>query len=437
MPETDAAAIEAEIAWFTALLDLRFRIHGGEAEECDLFEAVPPPVLPTEASGYAKRIDALGLAAGERLVLILAALPHLRPQALDPLLIANAQSGRPFTEFGGIVSAASGFAPSWETALFLLAGEDMARRLGALALFEADAPLRRRRLLDGPLDETIPSAIPLRLRTGVFTWLSTGRPPGLGPLLQPLSAPCLFDDLALHPLTREGLEALRDLISSQAALLDRAGPGAAADRSVTLFRGPPGGGKRTAAAVVARSVARPCYRLDLSTVRSRPNQDGPRALEDALDRAEEDGAILLLDEADAVFGAGAAAALAPLLLGGIDRFRGHLVIACRSGTVLDPRLTARIELRIPFPSPDGEARLRMWQTALAAVPAWEGGAPPDWWKRAHLPELGMNGITNVLRAAALRAVREDRPMRATDVEELAAAEARKALDREAEPADRP
>jgi hypothetical protein len=173
MSNRDAAAIEAEIAWFTSVLHLRFRPYGGEAEDGSV-EAPLPPQLPQDGPPYAAAVSAAGLSPDERLILILAAMPHLRPQALDPLLLVNQQTGQRFTEFGGVDAGTSGFFPSWETALFLLSGEDMARRIDCLALFDPHAPLRAHDLLQGPSSEDCPGAIPLRLNAGVAARLTRG-----------------------------------------------------------------------------------------------------------------------------------------------------------------------------------------------------------------------------------------------------------------------
>lgn len=147
-----AATLDAEIAWFGAVLDARLKADFGAAAD-----APPVPSAPSLSGrdAYAAMCRDAGLDDDARLVLILALLPSLRPQALDPLLVRNENTDRPFTEFGGIADR-RGFRPTRETALFLLAGEDMGRRLKAMALFAGDAPLVAHRLLARQDDQVAP-----------------------------------------------------------------------------------------------------------------------------------------------------------------------------------------------------------------------------------------------------------------------------------------
>ena len=148
-----AATLEAEIAWFDALLDGRVRAYSDTSTEAP--PAPPAPPLSGRADAYAAMCRDAGLDDDARLVLILALLPSLRPQALDALLLRNNNTSRLFTEFGGIADK-RGFRPTRETALFLLAGPDMGRRLAAMRLFADDAPLVDHHLLARQDDQVAP-----------------------------------------------------------------------------------------------------------------------------------------------------------------------------------------------------------------------------------------------------------------------------------------
>lgn len=148
-----AATIEAEIRWFEAVLDLRFRAHAGQAEMDAPMPSAPP--LSGRDDAYAALCRGAGIGDSERLILILALIPSLRPRALDPLLIRNQATDRCFTEFGGIADD-RGFRPTRETALFLLAGEDMGRRLAAMTLFAEKSTLVRHALIAKQPDPLAP-----------------------------------------------------------------------------------------------------------------------------------------------------------------------------------------------------------------------------------------------------------------------------------------
>lgn len=136
-----ADALEAELDWLGAHLLARIGTHFRQAGA-----EIPPP--PAVASGiYADRIAPLS--SGARLTVILALAPLLRPEALDPLFVRNANLDRGYAEFGGRRGAApGGFLPTVETALFLTGDGRLATRLAAMATFAADAPLLRLIALD-------------------------------------------------------------------------------------------------------------------------------------------------------------------------------------------------------------------------------------------------------------------------------------------------
>lgn len=152
-PASLSATLDAEIAWFSAMLEARLKAYFGQPTEEAPTPSAPP--LAGRNDTYAAMCRDAALDEPARLVLILALLPGLRPQALDPLLMRNQNIDRPFTEFGGIIDA-RGFRPTRETALFLLAGQDIGRRLTAMGLFADDAPLVRHNLLARQDDPVAP-----------------------------------------------------------------------------------------------------------------------------------------------------------------------------------------------------------------------------------------------------------------------------------------
>ena len=112
-----------EIEWCKAVIDLRFSQYfsADDSEEKKLqIEMVELPELD-EDSPYGLVVQKFDLGFYERLVIALALIPHLCPQALDSFLLNNRTLGRPYTEFGGWHGKShSGFLPTCETALFLL-----------------------------------------------------------------------------------------------------------------------------------------------------------------------------------------------------------------------------------------------------------------------------------------------------------------------------
>jgi hypothetical protein len=141
--------LERELQWFARVLDLRFNAYFAREPPAgaprDLAE-LPPPEPGDYLSAYACLLRERPLELVERLALILALVPHLRPQLLDVFSVKNATFDRRFTEFGG-VRVDDDFEPTGETLAFILGGGSLAARAAVARLLEPDQPLLRRDIL--------------------------------------------------------------------------------------------------------------------------------------------------------------------------------------------------------------------------------------------------------------------------------------------------
>ena len=146
--DSNAHDLERELEWFAKVLDSRLKLYfGTENTGTSVFD-IPPPDLSGSNSCYARLVRHYTLSTAERLVLLLALIPHIRPQILDVLWSKNETTDRGFTEFGGLRgSMHSGFIPTGETALFILAGDDLAARFDLTRLFEGDHFFSRHNIL--------------------------------------------------------------------------------------------------------------------------------------------------------------------------------------------------------------------------------------------------------------------------------------------------
>jgi hypothetical protein len=163
--EANSATLELECAWFELVLEIALSPYVSEDDEETLQNpyAIPPPDLSNDPSPYAETIRRYDLNFAERLVLILALMPHLRPRLLDILFVDNKDINRGFTEFGGLNGAAhGGFHP---TAAFFLAGDDLGLRFELLRIFDRDHCFYRENILLSPAGNGPPPA-PLAGRAG-------------------------------------------------------------------------------------------------------------------------------------------------------------------------------------------------------------------------------------------------------------------------------
>jgi SpoVK/Ycf46/Vps4 family AAA+-type ATPase len=126
-----------------------------------------------------------------------------------------------------------------------------------------------------------------------------------------------------------------------------------------LFTGARASGKSMAAEVLASHLRRDLYRVDLSIVINKPIGETEKNLRRLFEAAEQDGAILLFDEVDALFGKRSevkdshdryANLVLNYLLQRMEEYRGLSILAIKHQECLDSRLLRRIDFIVQFPS---------------------------------------------------------------------------------------
>ena len=416
---TAAKALEAELAWLDAVIASSMVHHFQCADAPCMLE---PPTLPAHAP-YALALRKWGLSAEERLVLILALAPHVRPQALDSFLIRNANLDLPFSEFGGQGGSHRGFWPTAETASFLLAGDRLAARVATQRLFGAGAPLRRLGLLawdEWPADGAAPRALfdhPLKLGRDALSLLVTGeswQPDYDGDFpARRLSTTLDWDQLVLAPQLQDQVDEIRAWIEHRDTLLR----GWGLERRIqpgfrSLFYGPPGTGKSLTAALLGKQSGLPVYRIDLSMVVSKYVGETEKNLARVFEQAEQQDWILFFDAADALFGKRSggsgvngryASEHAARLLQRIEDYPGVAILATNLKDDIDEAYVRRFQSMLHFPMPDRAERLRLWQGAFAPPCRLAPDCVLD--VLADEFELSGGAIINVLRYAALACLR--------------------------------
>jgi hypothetical protein len=185
-----------------------------------------------------------------------------------------------------------------------------------------------------------------------------------------------------------------------------------------LFYGQSGTGKTMSAEVIARDLRVDLYRIDLSQVVSKYIGETEKNLQRVFDAAEESGAVLLFDEADALFGKRSevkdshdryANIEVSYLLQRMESYRGLAILTTNMKTLLDPAFVRRIRFIVQFPFPEAMFRGQIWQRAFPATTPTEG---LDIERLARLNLPGGN-IRNIALHAAFLAANEDQPVRMT------------------------
>jgi len=183
----------------------------------------------------------------------------------------------------------------------------------------------------------------------------------------------------------------------------------------TLFAGESGTGKTLAAEVLARTLGLALYRIDLSAVISKYIGETEKNLRKVFDAAEDIGAILLFDEADALFGKRSdvkdshdryANIEVSYLLQRMEAYRGLAILTTNHKSALDSAFSRRLRFVVNFPFPDTAQREAIWR---GVFPPQTPVDTLDYDKLARLNLAGGN-IRNIALAAAFLAAEAGTPV---------------------------
>ena len=234
--------------------------------------------------------------------------------------------------------------------------------------------------------------------------------PQLDQLAQRLDPKATWDDIVLPEEDRDRLHQITEQVQQRSRVYQDWGFQQRMNRGFgisALFVGDSGTGKTMAAEVIANALALNLYRIDVSSVVSQDIGETQKTLRRLFDAAEDGGAILFFDEADALFGQRSEvedshdrSATIEYLLQCIEAYRGLAILATNLKSTLDSALMHRLRFVITFPFPATPQRLEMWQKAF---PAKTPVASLDYARLARLNLTGGNIHNIALKAAFLAA----------------------------------
>ncbi len=254
--------------------------------------------------------------------------------------------------------------------------------------------------------------------------------PRLEDLAQRIEPVATWDDLVLPDAQIHTLRDIAVHVRQRATVYDAWGFAAKSNRGLgisALFTGPSGTGKTMASEVLANELHLDLYRIDLSQVVSKYIGETEKNLRRVFDAAEEGGAILLFDEADALFGKRSevkdshdryANIEVSYLLQRMEAYRGLAILTTNMKSSLDDAFLRRIRFVIQFPFPDRSQRAAIWQRIYPAQTPTEG---LDWSRLAQLNVAGGN-IRNIALHAAFLAAEAGEPVGMAHILEAARVE---------------
>jgi hypothetical protein len=398
-------------------------------------EKKEPIIQLLEIENYGSIEQALNfkLSSNELMLILIALAPHLQPNFFDNIIQESLPQPGDFPQLGGSRGKNfRGFLPTGETALFLLAGDDLEKRMDVYELFSEDHLFAKKRILwleEVPEGEPRMSGriIPSQEYVDLFTTGKVARPRfSMNFPAQLLQTELEWDDLVLHTDTLAQINELEiwvkhgDTLMKEWEMHRKIKPGYRA-----LFYGPPGTGKTLTASLLGKYTGKEVYRIDLSMVVSKFIGETEKNLSNLFAKAENKDWILFFDEADALFGKRTnvrdahdkyANQEVSYLLQRVEHYNGLVILATNFKSNIDDAFTRRFQSIIYFPMPGVEERTRLWKKAFPPkIKLAQDILLPT---LAQKYELSGAEIINIVQFACLRVLdRGDAQLQAKDLYE--------------------
>lgn len=406
------------IAWFNQVLTTSIQLYFQQECEYSSLEEVAPP-----ASDWPEKVtDIPNITFDERIVIMLALMPHICPQILDIFFVQNKNFDRQYTEFGGWKGLShGGFLPTGETASFIIAGEDMEKKKAVIRMFQKDHWFYSANILrlEGAGEGEPFLSGQLRVSEEFLSrvLLEKDYKPdyNIGFPAKRVTTALEWEDMILDYNTLEALDEINTWIAHQNIIMENwelsriLKPGYRA-----LLYGPPGTGKTLAATLLGKKNRMDVYRIDLSMIVSKYIGETEKNLARVFDLAENRNWILFFDEADALFGKRTSTNTSndrhanqevAYLLQRIEDFPGIIILATNLRSNIDEAFSRRFQSVIYFPMPTKELRADLWRKMLPRQ--WLGKDADELIAIAAETELSGGSITNVVRRCALYLIKSE------------------------------
>ena len=240
----------------------------------------------------------------------------------------------------------------------------------------------------------------------------------LADLAQRIEPAATWDDIVLPPQSLAVLRSVAAHVRQRAVVYEKWGFERQGQRGLgisALFCGASGTGKTMAAEVLANELRLDLFRIDLSAIVNKYIGETEKNLRRVFDAAEDSGAILLFDEADALFGKRSEVKDAhdryanievSYLLQRIEAYRGLAILTSNMKQSIDGAFLRRIRFVVQFPFPDAAQRMEIWRRIFPA------GTPTDGLVLEQLARLNLSGgnIRNLALGAAFLAADAGQPV---------------------------
>jgi hypothetical protein len=364
---------------FVDVLEKRFeeQFNGGDPFDIeDVFFDLPDSDTP-----FDHFISNNRLGPEELIVLFITILPHIDIAFLDRIIKEKLPDTGDFPLLGGIRGKNSrGFLPTGETAMFLLAGSDINKRIQYQKIFETEHLFNKLNVL---WLEEVPDGEPkmsgrIILSSEYLELFITGKlalpKTSMNFPAQHIRTQMEWSDLVLNEQTFQQISDLQNWVLHHHILMQdvdmkrKLKPGYRA-----LFHGPPGTGKTLTAMLLGKYTGKDVFRIDLSMVVSKFIGETEKNLSQLFSRAENKNWILFFDEADALFSKRTnvrdahdkyANQEAAYLLQRIESFNGLVILATNFKNNIDEAFIRRFQAVVQFSLPSVAERVELWKRAF-------------------------------------------------------------------------
>ena len=259
----------------------------------------------------------------------------------------------------------------------------------------------------------------VELGTAVWEACRAQARPRLDDLAQRVVSPATWDDLVLAETEKQTLREIAVTARQRARVYEEWGFGAKVGARglglSVLFSGPSGTGKTMAAECLANDLCLDLYRIDLAGVVSKYIGETEKNLRRIFEAAEYGGAVLLFDEADALFGKRSevkdshdryANIEVSYLLQCMETYRGLAILTTNIKDALDAAFLRRLRFVVSFTFPEAAERECIWRGVFPqATPIKD----LDWKQLAQMNIAG-GSIRNIALGAAFLAADEGVPV---------------------------
>lgn len=369
-----------EMNWLKVIIAHRCNGLNSETKSSSIYEIQSVPNLSIECP-YGILVEKYKLDETGRIILAIAIATEYDQGIFEAILDTKNKKGKINVHAGGqLDNTKNMFLPTFQTALFLLAGNNQKLRSKYAAILSERHVLLKEQILykgnlNGELSHHIQAII--EIDDSYYSYILTGKTPRLDHGKHfPASlyeSHLRMDDIVVDGFIGKSIQPIKHYIKSLESDFYKTKDHLFKPGFMAMFYGPPGTGKTMLAGILANSYGIDMYHVNLSQVVSKYIGETEKNLEILFERLQGKNCMLFFDEADALFGKRSevndahdryANQEVSYLLQRIEQFDGLTILASNFKNNLDEAFMRRINVMIHMTRPKETERKELWKRYL-------------------------------------------------------------------------